>query len=89
MTNLLSDRGCALITGVAILENGQALDLQKPNLLTLDAHIYLPTKFGSAPNELLAVIRFYAHSGHPLLSSLPDVGYCFVHVLVSKLLSHA
>ncbi len=80
-----SDRGLALLTGTIILENGRILDPNKPRLLTYDWHIYLPAKFGSPPDELLAVVRYWDRNNEfEAMDSWPDTGPCSIHSTVCK-----
>jgi hypothetical protein len=80
-----SERGCALLTGTIVLENGRILDQDKPRLLTFDGHIYVPGKFGSEPDELLAVVRYFARNSDIFSATWPDVGACFIHAAVSNI----
>lgn len=76
-----SDKGCALLTGSIVLENGRILDENKPRLLTFDGHIYIPGKIGGEPDELLVIVRFFARQNN-FSGSWPDVGNCFIHTVV-------
>lgn len=77
-----TERGCSLITGVIVLENGRILDEEKQRLLTFDGHIYVPGKFGTEPDELLAVVRFFARNDAVFSPAWPDIGPCFIHAMV-------
>lgn len=76
-----SDRGCAIITGFAILENGRIVDPDKPRNYTFDAHIYAPGKSDQA-DEILAVVRFYTANRDVFSANWPDIGLCFIHATV-------